>query len=129
MKLNQAFRGYAMLYNVEIIERKDPIVQLKATNLSIKDLFGDLSNETKGFKYPITVKVSLKKIQVPVYFNSLTKTVINQRFRSERVIFKKFYTRLMFELIKGLAGMLNQLSLNTLKFRLIDHYQEVLMWT
>ena len=61
MKLNQAFRGYAMLYNVEIIERKDPIVQLKATNLSIKDLFGDLSNETKGFKYPITVKVSLKK--------------------------------------------------------------------
>ena len=61
MKLNQAFRGYAMLYNVEIIERKDPIVQLKATNLSIKDLFGDLSNETKDFKYPITVKVSLKK--------------------------------------------------------------------
>ena len=61
MKLNQAFRGYAMLHNVEIIERKDPIVQLKATNLSIKDLFGDLSNETKGFKYPITVKVSLKK--------------------------------------------------------------------
>ena len=35
----------------------------------------------------------------------------------------------MFELIKGLAGMLNQLSLNTLEFRLIDHYQEVLMWT
>ena len=41
----------------------------------------------------------------------------------------KFYTGLMFGLINNLAGMLNQLSLNTLTFRLIDHYQEVLIWT
>ena len=27
IKTNQAFRGYAMSYNVEIIEKKDPIVQ------------------------------------------------------------------------------------------------------
>ena len=27
IKTNQAFRGYAMSYKVEIIERKDPIVQ------------------------------------------------------------------------------------------------------
>ena len=31
--------------------------------------------------------------------------------------------------MKDLAGLLNQLSLNTLKFQLIDHYQEVLIWT
>ena len=35
----------------------------------------------------------------------------------------------MFRLMKDLAGMLNQLSLNTLTFRLIDLYQEVLIWT
>ena len=35
----------------------------------------------------------------------------------------------MFGLIKDLAGMLNQSSLNTLTFRLIDHYQEVAIWT
>ena len=35
----------------------------------------------------------------------------------------------MFGLIKDLAGMLNQLSLNTLTFRIIDHYEEVLIWT
>ena len=35
----------------------------------------------------------------------------------------------MFGLIKDLAGMLNQLSLDTLTFQLIDHYQEVLIWT
>ena len=30
--------------------------------------------------------------------------------------------------MKDLAGLLNQLSLNTLTFQLIDHYQEVLIW-
>ena len=79
-----------MSYKVEIIERKDPIVQLEASKSSIKDLFSDLLNETKGFKYQITVKVLLKKYKLngeiefaPVYFNSVTKTVINHRFRLE----------------------------------------------
>ena len=53
-------------------------------------MFSDLLNETKGFKYQITVKVLLKKYKLngeiefaPVYFNSVTKTVINHRFRLE----------------------------------------------
>ena len=92
IKTDQAFSGYAMSYKVEIeiIERKDPIVQLEASKSSIKDLFNDLLNETKGFKYQITVKVLLKKYKLngeiefaPVYFNSFTKTVINHRFRLE----------------------------------------------
>ena len=45
-----------MSYKVEIIERKDLIVQLEATKSSIKNLFSDLLNETKGFKYQINVK-------------------------------------------------------------------------
>ena len=79
-----------MSYKVEVIERKDPIVQLEASKSSFKDLFNDLLNETKGFKYQITVKVLLKKYKLngeiefaPVYFNSVTKTVINHRFRLE----------------------------------------------
>ena len=51
IKINQAFRGYAMSYKVKIVERKDPSVQLEASKLSIKDFFGVLLNETKGFKY------------------------------------------------------------------------------
>ena len=31
IKTNQAFRGYAMSYKVEIVERKHPIVQLEAS--------------------------------------------------------------------------------------------------
>ena len=52
-----------MSYKVEIIEKKDPIVQLEASKSSIKDLFNDLLNETKGLKYQITVKVLFKKMQ------------------------------------------------------------------
>ena len=49
-----------MTYKVKIIERKDPIVQSEASKLSIKDLFSDLLNKTKGFKYQITLKVMLR---------------------------------------------------------------------
>ena len=53
-------------------------------------MFNDLLNETKGFKYQITVKVLLKKYKpneeiefTPVYFNSSIKTIINNRFKFE----------------------------------------------
>ena len=60
MKTSQAFSGYAMTYKVDIVERKDLIVQLEASKLSIKNLFGNLLNETRGFKYQITLKGLLK---------------------------------------------------------------------
>ena len=60
IKTNHAFRGYAMSYKVEIIEKKDPIKQLEASKSSIKDLFSDLLNETKGLNSQIKLKVALK---------------------------------------------------------------------
>ena len=61
-------------------------------------MFSDLLNETKGFKYQITVKVLLKKYKLngeielaPVYFNSDTKTVINHRFKLENYFQKILY--------------------------------------
>ena len=54
-------------------------------------MFNDLLNETKGFKYQITVKVLLKKYKpnegiefTPVYFNSSTKTIINHRYKLDQ---------------------------------------------
>ena len=46
IKTDQAFRGYAMSYKVEITEKKDPIVQLKESKLSIKKFFNDILHET-----------------------------------------------------------------------------------
>ena len=54
-------------------------------------MFKDLLNKIKGFKYQITVKVSLKKHKenggvevVFVHFNSTTKTVINPEYKLDK---------------------------------------------
>ena len=60
IKTDHAFKGYAMSYKVELVEKKDPLIQLEASKSSIKDLFNDLLDETKGFKYQITLKLLLK---------------------------------------------------------------------
>ena len=84
VKNSNAFSGYARSYKVEIVDQKDPLVQLEVSKSSIEDLFKDLLNDIKGFKYQITLAVLLSKIKTdgsteysPVYFNSTTKTVIN----------------------------------------------------
>ena len=65
-----------MGYKIEVIEKKYPLIQLKSSKSSIKDLFNDSSKE----------KVELKKYKENeiefslVYFNSTTKTVINSKF-------------------------------------------------
>ena len=71
IKTNQAFQGYAMSYKAELIERKDPIVQLEASKSSIKNLFSNLLNEIKGFKYQSTVKVLLKNTSLMEKLNLL----------------------------------------------------------
>ena len=52
-----------MSCKVELVEKKDPLIQLEASKSSIKDLFNDLLDETKGFKYQITVKILLKNMK------------------------------------------------------------------
>ena len=87
-----------MSYKVEIVEQRYLVLQLEASKSNIKDLFSDLLNETKGFKYQITVKVLLKKYKLngeiefaPVYFNSTTKTVINHKFSLENAFQEILY--------------------------------------
>ena len=84
LEISKAFRRYARSYKAEIIDPKDPLVQLETSKSSIKDLFKDLLNKMKGFKYQITVTVLLSKHKInrdieyaSVYFNSATKTVIS----------------------------------------------------
>ena len=87
VKKSNAFKGYSRSYKVETIEPKNTLVQLEASKSSIKDLFKELLNEMKGFKYQITMIVLLYKHKMdgdteysPVYFNFTTKTVINSEY-------------------------------------------------
>ena len=95
-------------------------------------MFNNLLNETKGFKYQITVKVLLKKYKLsgeielaPVYFNTTTRTIIHHKFRLENS-FQEILYIIDAWINKNQAGVLNQLSLSILTFQLVDHYQEVL---
>ena len=86
-KISKAFTRYARSHRTEIIDLKDPLVQLEPNKSSIKDLFKDLLVETNGFKYQITMKVLLRKYKEnesikfdSIHFNSTTKTVINSEY-------------------------------------------------
>ena len=84
----RALRGYAKTYKVEIINNKNLSDSLSVSENSIKNLFDELLREKKGFKYIISVKITLEKRindnefdPKTLHFNSLIKTVINQRYR------------------------------------------------
>ena len=97
IKTNHAFKGYAISYKVELVEKKDPFEQLEASKSSIKDLFCDFVNGTKGFQYQITLNAMLKKYKpkkiefTPLHFNSATKAVINHKFSLENAFQEIFY--------------------------------------
>ena len=88
LSIKTAFSGYARSYKIEIADKRDVAIQLKPSEISIKELFKDLLIGLKGFKYQITLAVFFSKVKnnsetehSPVYFNSLTKTVINNKFK------------------------------------------------
>ena len=88
VKNKTAFSGYAKTYKIKIVDKRDVIVHLKASEISIKELFKDLLVEIKVFKYQTTLCVLLSKVKSSdfteystVYFNSLTKTVVGDKFK------------------------------------------------
>ena len=87
IKNKTAFTGYARTYQIEFVDKKDVVVQLKSSEIVTKELFKDLLVELKVFKYEITLCVLLSKVKTrdfteysPVYFNSPTKTVNGDKF-------------------------------------------------
>ena len=83
VKNKTAFSGYSRSYKIEIVGKRDVVVQLRAREIVIKELFKVLLIELKGFKYQVNLAVLLSKTKNSgeieysvVYFNSLTKTVI-----------------------------------------------------
>ena len=81
-------------------------------------MFKDLLNKIKGFKYQITLAVLLSKIKSyenveysPVYFNSTTKTVINNKFNIDNY-FKKSFTELIIGLVKEVDRLLKKYAIN-----------------
>ena len=109
-----------MTYKVELRDKKDPLSQLEASKLSIKELFHYLLDKTKGFKYQITIKILLKRykgieIELSPVFNSTTKTVINHKFDFDKS-FQEILYRIDNWINEGSSGLLKRFILNTLTF-------------
>ena len=86
-EISEAFKRYAKSYRVEIVDKKDLMIQLYASKKCIGKLFKQLITEMKGFKCQIALFVTLKKNKLDgtveyaaVYLNSFVKTVINYDF-------------------------------------------------
>ena len=84
LRKERALRRYAEAYKVEIINNRNLSDSLSVSKKSIKNLFDKLLREKKGFKYIISVKITLKKRindneidPKTLCFDSPVKTVIN----------------------------------------------------
>ena len=60
LRTDIAFRIYAVTYEVELIDKKDPLSKLEASKPSIKDLLNDILDEKKSFTDQITARIWLK---------------------------------------------------------------------
>ena len=79
--------GMPKLIKQKLLTINDLNDSLSVSKNSIKDLFDELLQQEGGFKYIISVKITLKKRindkefdPRTHYFNSLIKTVINRRY-------------------------------------------------
>ena len=79
----RALKGYTKLYEIDLKSDRDALVQLQNTRLAISRLFNTILNETKGFKFVETLRVTFVKkkdfddIDKTAYFNSRAQIVLN----------------------------------------------------
>ena len=77
-------KGYTQSFDVELRDKKDPLLQLQKSRRAVEYLFNNLSVQTKGFKFVETLQVKFvkysndKKILKNGYFNSTTDLIINE---------------------------------------------------
>ena len=83
-QVEKALKGYTQSFDVELRDKKDPLLQLQKSKRAVEYLFNNLLVQTKGFKFVETLQVKFvkysndKKIQKNGYFNSTTDLIINK---------------------------------------------------
>ena len=132
IQTHHTFRGWNELQSqISSEKRSDRTVRSK--QISIKDLFNDLLNQTKGFKYQITLKVTLEKYKsteiefAPVYFNSTTITVTNERFSLENA-FQEILYRVNNWIIEGSGWIVELIESQYINIWTYRHDEDVLLY-
>ena len=60
-QVSQALKGYTQSFDVELIDKKDPLVQSQKSRRAVEYLFNNLLVQTKGFKFVETPQVKFNK--------------------------------------------------------------------
>ena len=83
-QVEKALKGYTKSFDVEVRDKKDPLLQLQKSRRAVEYLFNNFLVQTKGFKFVETLQVKFvkhsndKKILKNGYFNSTTDLIINE---------------------------------------------------
>ena len=83
-QVEKALKGYTQSFDVELRDKKDPLLQLQKSRRAVEYLFNNLLVQTKGFKFVETLQVKFfkqsndKNILKNGYFNSTTDLIINE---------------------------------------------------
>ena len=83
-QVEKALQGYTKSFNIQLRDKKDPLIQLQKSRHAINHLFKNILIQTKGFKFVETLQVEFvkysndKKISKNGYFNSTTDLIINE---------------------------------------------------
>ena len=101
---------------------------------SIKNLFDELLREKRGFKYIISVKITLKKRindnefdPRTHYFNSLVKTVINRRYHLNES-FEEILNLLDIWINDGWGWIIKKVEGLYINVTIMNHYQVVIIF-
>ena len=83
-QVEEALKGYTKSFDVELRDKKDPLLQLQKSRRAVEYLFNNLLVQTKGFKFVETLQVKFlkqsndKNILKNGYFNSTADLIINE---------------------------------------------------
>ena len=83
-QVEKALKGYTKSFDVELRDKKDPLLQLEKSKRAVEYLFNNLLVQTKGFKFVETLQVKFfkqsndKNILKNVFFNSTADLIINE---------------------------------------------------
>ena len=82
-QISKALKGYTSSFKIDIIDDKDPLVQLQNTRSALRNHIKNELSAMKGLKFIESLKITLWKpqddgwIYKTAYFNSKPQTVIN----------------------------------------------------
>ena len=85
-QVEKALKGYTQSFDVELRDKKDPLLQSQKSRRAVEYLFNNLLVQTKGFKFVETLQVKFVKVPInPKLIFCLNKYMYNSEQNGTKV--------------------------------------------